>query len=198
MENFKAYFDQKFASIAKKSLATVGRQTVLTKKGNQAQFDHATQVLDLLLCAEEALKDEDTLVVGEKLKQARIETQKRMKLIKLADKSEHGWSTVNEYLSDDLASDSGDERRMRRAENQAGHKKKKLQQQSAAKRFKGSAGNDTLPRPSTSKQFFRSSKEFQYNDKCFRCGRTGHWRIHCPSNKSQLPELSYDRKPPLL
>ena len=37
---------------------------------------------------------------------------KLIKAIKLADKSEFGWQTVNEYLSDELASDSDDEKRM--------------------------------------------------------------------------------------
>ena len=41
---------------------------------------------------------------------------KRIKAIKLADKNEFGWQTVSEYLSDELASDSDDEKRMYRAE----------------------------------------------------------------------------------
>ena len=43
-------------------------------------------------------------------------------LIKLVDKSEFGWATVNEYLSDELASDSDDEKRIYRAERRAGRK----------------------------------------------------------------------------
>ena len=35
--------------------------------------------------------------------------EKRIKAIKLADKSDYGWATVSEYLSDELASDSDDE-----------------------------------------------------------------------------------------
>ena len=47
---------------------------------------------------------------------------KRVKAIKLADKSEFGWATVDEYLSDELASDSDDEKRIYRAERRAGRK----------------------------------------------------------------------------
>ena len=37
---------------------------------------------------------------------------KSVKAIKLADKSEFGWATVNEYLLDEVASDSDDEKRI--------------------------------------------------------------------------------------
>ena len=47
---------------------------------------------------------------------------KRVKAIKLADNSEFGWATVDEYLSDELASDSDDEKRIYRAERRAGRK----------------------------------------------------------------------------
>ena len=48
----------------------------------------------------------------------------RIKVIKMADKSDFGWSTVNEYLSDELASNSDDEKRMYRAERRAERKTK--------------------------------------------------------------------------
>jgi hypothetical protein len=34
------------------------------------------------------------------------------KLIRIADKSEGGWTTVDEYLSDEVASDSEDQKRI--------------------------------------------------------------------------------------
>ena len=49
---------------------------------------------------------------------------KRQKVIKLADKSEFGWETVNEYLADDLASDDEDATRIKKAERSAARKVK--------------------------------------------------------------------------
>ena len=53
--------------------------------------------------------------------------EKRDKLIKIADKSEFGWETVNEYMSDDVASDNEDRKRIKRAEERAEQKKKRIE-----------------------------------------------------------------------
>ena len=53
--------------------------------------------------------------------------QKRIKAIKIADKSDYGWGTVSEYLSDELASDTEDEKRLYRSEKRAEKKYKDRQ-----------------------------------------------------------------------
>ena len=55
---------------------------------------------------------------GEKL------INERQILIKVADRSEHGWVTVEEYTTDELADDSEDEKRLSKAEARAGKKLK--------------------------------------------------------------------------
>ena len=52
----------------------------------------------------------------------------RQKLLKLADRSEWGWAVVEEFVEDDLADDSGDEKRMERAELAAGRSLRSVRQ----------------------------------------------------------------------
>ena len=55
----------------------------------------------------------------EALKKGRKIISDRQKLIKIADRSEHGWGVVQEYTADELAEDSGDEKRLEKAERAA-------------------------------------------------------------------------------
>ena len=43
----------------------------------------------------------------------------RQKLIRIADRSEHGWATVEEYVDDELADHSEDEKRLLKADVRA-------------------------------------------------------------------------------
>ena len=51
----------------------------------------------------------------------------RIKLIRIADKTEGGWATVEEYQTSDLAEDSDDDKKIRQANARALQKKRKLQ-----------------------------------------------------------------------
>ena len=76
-------------------------------------------MLDKLDEASDALKQKSYEKVKVALESGTELVSKRVKAIKLADKSEFGWATVNEYLSDELASDSD---RIYRAERRAERK----------------------------------------------------------------------------
>ncbi|CAH3149781.1 unnamed protein product, partial [Porites lobata] len=105
---FAKRFSEENSSTVEQAVKKARRESYTCKrKGNQQQLDHAVQVLDKFDEASDALK-------------AKI----RIKVIKMADKSDFGWSTVNEYLSDELASNSDDEKRMYRAERRAERKTK--------------------------------------------------------------------------
>ena len=99
-------------------------------KGNQQQLEHCTSVLDNLedvssLLAENSVQSIET--AKRKLEESTTILRKRIKTIKLADKSEFGWATVAEYLSDELASDTDDEKRIFRSEKRAEKKFKERQ-----------------------------------------------------------------------
>ena len=109
INQFKRYIDEKFESLAVKVNETRAIAPVsLKKKGNQVQFEHASEILDFVTAAEESLREEKKDAAVNKSIAKTL--HKRMKLIRLADKSESGWDMVNEYLSDELASDSEDEK----------------------------------------------------------------------------------------
>ena len=52
------------------------------------------------------------------------EVKKRNKYVQFADADKAGWAAVDEYIKDDLASDSDDEKRMRNAQIRASRKQK--------------------------------------------------------------------------
>ena len=87
---------------------------VFKSEGNKQQFEHASKVSNLIESAITSLDDVDPTSAVQNLKQALSELRQRQKLIKIADRSPLGWSTVKEYVADELAEDSGDEKRLRK------------------------------------------------------------------------------------
>ncbi|CAC5408407.1 unnamed protein product [Mytilus coruscus] len=110
--------------------------------------------------------------------------------------SEGGWKTVQEYLSDDLASDSEDEKKIRAADNRAVKKLKSVKsadkKQNVRKRPAEASGStsqtahNAIP-VSVSMPLFRGSrpgygnqvKRSREGDMCYRCGLFGHWASEC-------------------
>ena len=75
-------------------------------------------------------------------KSIKEDIEKRSKFLKIADKLISGWGTVEEYLLDDLASDSKDDRKIKAAERQA------LQKRNIRCSNQRSSGTTTKPPPS--------------------------------------------------
>ena len=96
----------------------------LKKKGNNKQFLFNAEILDELKTVTEELHFEDVDSALKTTKRASELVERRQKLIKLADKSEAGWLAVDEYESDELANDSADEKRIKKAQEKAAKRKK--------------------------------------------------------------------------
>lgn len=72
---------------------------------------------------------------------SKLKKNTRNKCIKIADKFPAGWSTLKQYISDYLASDTDDDRRIRSAESRAVEAKKNLQQDENKRKFGNSYGS---------------------------------------------------------
>ncbi|CAH3164038.1 unnamed protein product [Pocillopora meandrina] len=93
------------------TIESSARAIYLQKERKPAAVGSFPPVVDKLDEASDALKQK----LYEKVKVAQ----------ESVDKSEFGWATVNEYLSDELASDSDDEKRIYRAERKINKEKRR-------------------------------------------------------------------------
>ena len=99
---------------------------VFKKKGNEQQFNFNRKVIKRSSAAVTALESENAGKAKEELNEGISLLNNRRKIIKLADKSEFGWATVQEYVCDDLADDEADASKIKKAEKRAAVKLKTL------------------------------------------------------------------------
>eukprot|EP00057_Strongylocentrotus_purpuratus_P015406 XP_011669880.1 PREDICTED: uncharacterized protein LOC105440944 [Strongylocentrotus purpuratus] len=122
---------------------------------------------------------------------------KRNKLIRITDKSEDGWKVVDEYLSEELASDSDDEKKIRAAQSKAASKRrtKASRGKTPYRRVRRPMASESHPNPESGSfrrylpqsrpQLGQAGGGFRQprgTDLCFACGKPGHWRRNCQSN----------------
>ena len=97
------------------------------RKAHREQFDFNEHVTECLETAAEEIdkKPADTTSLNKAkapLEQGLELLATRQKLIKVTDRSELGWKVVSEYEADELASDSKDENKLKKAERSAERK----------------------------------------------------------------------------
>ncbi|CAH3165506.1 unnamed protein product [Pocillopora meandrina] len=99
-------------------------KTYLENRFNQKQFVFNAELEELVGKIKEANARKDHKKVVHLTDQAKALLHKRQKLIKLADSSEAGWDAVQEYESQDIASDDEDNKKIRNARAAANRKRK--------------------------------------------------------------------------
>ena len=117
---FKSYLEIKLDEKSKqiKSKSKVDKQVTLMKfKGNPRQVKHNAQIdsiFDRLTSANVPENKDVTNLIFE----GKELTCKHQKLIRIANKSADGWRVVEEYVSDEKASGSEDEKHLKKAKTQ--------------------------------------------------------------------------------
>ena len=91
-------------------------------KGNRKQFEVNLRLDNILTQIDDSVGSPDD--IHKLVAEGKLIIKKRQKLIKIADKNRDGWLVVQEYESDDLASDSEDEKKIRKAKAAAEKKRK--------------------------------------------------------------------------
>ncbi|XP_069104365.1 LOW QUALITY PROTEIN: uncharacterized protein [Argopecten irradians] len=154
-----------------------------TKKSCEEQFKFNQKVVSKLQEAEETSLH-DPPATKSLIAEGMSLLNHRQKLIKLADTSEAGWKAVEEYVSNPLASDSDDEKRMDRARSRADRKIKAAKQKSGKGRPRYSpyqhrfySAPTEVPVPADKTATVRAPRP----GVCYGCGRAGHWRSECPA-----------------
>ena len=126
-ELMKTFFDKKLTSMKRELTDTVNEKiktkrprlentTSFKYKSNEKQVEFNKEIQEDI---EDVLKDITSSRQRKKIKNVIQKLTERNKLIKIADRSPARWGTVNEYLSDELASDSDDAKRIHSAEYRA-------------------------------------------------------------------------------
>ena len=103
--------DSRVESVCKKQRLAINVPN-LKREGNQQQYKHCEKTLMLVETALQSIESLDIEEAKKNLKAAIEGIKERQKLIRVADRSELGWGVVKEYVADDLAYDSSDEKRI--------------------------------------------------------------------------------------
>ena len=158
---------------------------VFQRRGNQQQYDHAKECMATL---EQIDKHLDRSDVAKAKRSGKVLLNKRIKLIRIAERE--GWGTVTEYLTDDLASDSEDEKHLQKAIKAAAAKQERTRKSFAApsSKFRNAPPPSPSTKPSlrphhsyTTAAHPSSSKTRRSKAEatCWRCGKRGHFSHEC-------------------
>ena len=165
----------------------------LKGKGNIHQYKFCQNINEKFDEAAACLAEKNVENAKELLAEGKKLVAKRIKLIRLADRE--NWETVNEYLSDDLASDSADEKMINKAIRAASAKKEKRKKLRSTQSYRRQFSFRHSPYPSPSNYASQSSNTRTENNRfenkvCWGCGRHGHFLTRCPITRTSSTQSS--------
>ena len=164
------------ASITKKQKKTHQFQ----REGHKIRHQVNEDVLEKIEEAITAIDRKELDAAKVAIEGGKSSLSKQQKLIRLADREENGWEVVKHYLSDDLASDSDDEKAINKARKEALATINK--RKSKKKKFR----NAPPTNPSESYRYapkprFADRRTFEKKvPECYKCGKPGHMQYNCP------------------
>ena len=132
------------------------------------------------------LKRQEYTQTQEEISKGQLKMAERQKHILLADQSEFGWATINEYKKHELAEDSEDEKRIYKSEQRdKAFRKQQLTNKKPAKRAYSSRLQEApaINKNPISTIGIRASDKIKAVSKpgsCFACGKEGNWTATCP------------------
>ena len=144
---FKGYLTSQLEAKDKHTLEEskiVKESAKLQFKGNRKQFELNASFSRIL--TQISTNIDNPVEIKKSIDEGQRIIKKRQKLIKLADRTKDGWQVAQEYESDDLASDSADEKRIRKARSTVEKKRKEAKSQisNVPKRFKPAPTDNQL------------------------------------------------------
>lgn len=146
---FKDYLQNQLETKTKEieQKSKIDKEVVRLKyRGNQKQFELNAAIDSILESIESETQQSQPSNdrIRSLAQDARELLRKRQKLIKIADKSRDGWQVVAEYESDELASGSDDEKRLKKARETASRKRRQKDQANneRGKKARFSGGGD--------------------------------------------------------
>ncbi|WAR11514.1 hypothetical protein MAR_025694, partial [Mya arenaria] len=142
-------------------------------------YEFYWEVLDLVDSCDKAITLREADRAHQFIKEIKSKIENRNKIIRIADNSAAGWNTIAEYQLYDVASDSDDDKRIRKAEEKALVKMEKSRKQSASFVNNGPAGQPSSFRSFRGGRGRGSLAEGRFVQCgtviCFKCGSEGHF-----------------------
>ena len=159
-------------------------------KGNKIRYEANNNILEKIDDAMNAIEKGHIERCQERLKEGKALILKQQKLIRIADREEDGWEVVKCYLSDDLASDSEDEKQLNKARREAASNKKKREAnklKDRKKQFRNAPlfrrNIETFSKSNEGQSSYRN--HFRTPKICYFCGKEGHFQYECPIRRAE-------------